>query len=151
MKIKAITTLILLFIIPCIVVAGIYQCEDIHGRVSFQSQPCTDSEAEKVIESLVTSISEPEPKSDPSGYWKNQANDEKLKARISKSGIFEMIESNGDKIKGKWEQPSFGYFTVEAKLEGVSLVINMKYDEATETLYLSKPGSPREFRKLDRR
>lgn len=159
MKMKTIISLILLSSIPTMSMAAIYKCEDENRKLSYQSQPCDASERTTVIESEEKStqraaraaakaaVLQAIISKEPSGLWANPSN-YRLKARLSKSGTFEMIDATGEKIATQWHASVDGTYIVDRTAYGV---IKMKYDVLSDTLYLTQPGNPSQFVTYERR
>ncbi|WP_281649244.1 DUF4124 domain-containing protein [Parendozoicomonas sp. Alg238-R29] len=147
----------LLSFIPGLAYSGVYKCETASGKITYQSTSCANDDKASTVKVSASRNNTAKDKdqnksasnNDPSGIWSSQKN-RKLKANISKHGSFSMTDTSGESLKGKWKKSSDGVYIVEARFQGVSFPVNMKYETSTDTLLLSKPGLPNTFNRYQR-
>ncbi len=155
MKIKVTFLAVSLLTISNLAISEIYKCEDDTGKVSYQGMPCAEHEKSKEVNISVQQSSGKENvkvanKNTPAGNWKNEQNSS-YNAYLSLGGSFSMTDGKGASARGTWKKKGKNSFEIKAKFQGMSFPINMRYDESSDTLSLSRVGFPNSFREYRRK
>lgn len=129
--------------------SAVYKCDSVSGRVSYQDTPCVGNALSSEIEIERASVkaeatSKMPLNQEPSGQWVGVSN-YSLNAIISKSGNFSMTDKFGSMLSGTWTEVEYNTYVVNASFQGMIFPVSMKYDEANDSLKLSKPGFPNSF------
>ncbi len=146
------SSLTYLLFFSSVTLADIFKCKDEKGKLSYQSEPCADTDSSSFVKIEASSKINDNSKQSlkatgPSGRWLNKTN---MTANLSQSGLFQMTDISGGILTGSWKVSENGNYSVSAKYNGVSIPVKMEYDNANDILFLSKPGSPDSLLKYNR-
>ena len=128
---------------PAMTKSLVYKCVGTDGVVTYQDQSCGQGETSeqfKIMSRISSSSGNTAgvARTQPSGNWVG-TRDTRLKAYLTSGGSFRMTDHTGASLMGTWKKKDKNY-TVDAKFQGTSFPVNMRYQASTDTLYLSKPG-----------